>query len=70
MVDGQFDPLGAAAPMTIKGKIRLRELVGDSDRESWSQYLHIMQQLRDVEFPRCLFEEEKHIFRSELQTFA
>jgi hypothetical protein len=80
MVAGQFDPQGTAAPMTIKGKIRLRELgvrgldwtesVNEKDREWWAQYFQTIQQLKDVEFPRCLFEEEEDIVRSELHTFA
>jgi hypothetical protein len=69
MVAGQFDPQETAAPMTIKGKIRLRELgvrgldwtesVNEKDREWWAQYFQTIQQLKDVEFPRCLFERKK-----------
>ena len=64
--------------MTVKGKIRLRELclrgltwheaVNDEDTEWWNQYLHTMQQLRDIEFPRCLFPKEDEILQTELHT--
>jgi hypothetical protein len=80
VVAGLFDPLGTAAPITVKGKIRLRELgirgfkwhevVGKTDVEWWTQYFYTMQQLRDVEFPRGLFPNEEKIVRTELHTFC
>jgi hypothetical protein len=52
-VAGLFDPLGAAAPITVKAKIRLRHLgvkglkwedvVTGSDREWWESYFDTMQ---------------------------
>ncbi|XP_032782640.2 uncharacterized protein LOC116920627 [Daphnia magna] len=80
MVAGQFDPQGTAAPMTVKGKIRLRELgvrglgwnetVDENDSQWWTKYFDTVQQLRDVEFPRGLFPNEQNIVQSELHTFA
>jgi hypothetical protein len=70
-VAGLFDPLGAAAPITVKAKIRLCHLgvkglkwedaVIGPDREWWENYFDTMQQLKTVEFARC---------RTELDTFV
>ena len=78
-VAGLFDPLGAAAPMTIKAMIRLRELglrgldwkdpISEPDRVWWMEYFKAIEQLRDVEFERCLFPDEDRIVRIELHTF-
>jgi hypothetical protein len=79
-VAGLFDPLGAAAPITVKAKIRLRHLgvkglkwedvVTGPDREWWESYFDTMQQLKTVEFARCLFPDEDRIVRTELDTFV
>ncbi|XP_045027086.1 uncharacterized protein LOC123470616 [Daphnia magna] len=79
-VAGLFDPLGAAAPMTVKAKIRLRHLgvkglrwedaVTGLDREWWENYFDTIEQLRTVEFSRCLFPDEDQIVRTELDTFV
>ena len=75
-----FDPLGSAAPITIKGRIRHRELgirglswtdaVDDREKEWWQSWFIILRQLNYVEFPRCLFPNEDHITRIELHTFC
>jgi hypothetical protein len=79
-VSGLFDPLGAAAPITVKAKKRLRHLgvkglkwedsVTGPDREWWESYFDTMQQLKTVEFARCLFPDEDRIVRTELATFV
>lgn len=79
-VAGLFDPLGVAAPMTIKAKIRLRALglrgldwtdpISEPDRVWWEEYFQTIEQLRDVEFERCLFPDEDRIVRIELHTFV
>ena len=79
-VAGLFDPQGAAAPMTVKAKIRLRELgvkglkwddaVTGEDRAWWEQYFAQLEQLREIQYPRCLFPEEENIVRTELHTFT
>jgi hypothetical protein len=79
-VAGLFDPQGTAAPMTVKAKIRLRQLgvkglkgddpVTGSDREWWEEYFSTMEQLRQLEFPRCLFLDEHNIITTELDTFV
>ena len=75
-----FDPLGSAAPITIKGRIRHRELgirgfnwtdaVDDREKEWWQSWFTILRQLNYVEFPRCLFPNEDHIVKTELHTFC
>ncbi|XP_057381574.1 uncharacterized protein LOC130704113 [Daphnia carinata] len=73
-------PQGAAAPITVKGKNRLRELgvkglewnveVTGEERHWWQQWFSTLYQLQDVEFPRCLFPNEDCIVRVELHTFC
>lgn len=68
-VAGLFDPLGAAVPITVKAKIRLGHLgvkgpqwedaVTGTDREWWENYFEAMEQLKTVEFARCLFPGAK-----------
>ena len=75
-----FDPQGTAAPMTVKGKIRLRELgtkgldwsdqVVGEDKRWWEQWFNTLGQLKHVEIPRCLFPDEDNIDRIELHTFC
>ena len=72
-VAGLFDPLGTAAPMTVKAKIRLRVLgikglkwddaVDGDDRDWWSQYFDGIQRLKSVEVPRCLVPDVPNITR-------
>jgi hypothetical protein len=79
-VAGLFDPLGASAPMTVKAKIKLRELgvkglrwndaVATDDKIWWCQYFEEIEKLKMIEFPRCLFPEEDNIVRMELHTFT
>ncbi|XP_046459823.1 uncharacterized protein LOC124206177 [Daphnia pulex] len=79
-VAGLFDPLGTAAPMTVKAKIKLRELgvkglqwedpvVGD-EKEWWEEYFQKIGRLKEIELPRCLFPKAEEIVRTELHTFA
>ena len=73
-VAGLFDPQGTAAPITVKAKIRLRQLgvkglkwddpVTGSDCDWWKLYFSTMDQLRQVEFSRCLFPDEDNIIKT------
>ena len=79
-VAGLFDPLGTAAPMTVKAKIKLRELgvrglqwndpVIGEERSWWEEYFTRIEKLKSIWFPRCLFPAEEDIVRTELHTFA
>ncbi|KAI9551306.1 hypothetical protein GHT06_002506 [Daphnia sinensis] len=79
-VAGLFDPLGTAAPMTVKAKIKLRELgvkglqwddpVIGEDKEWWEQYFQKIGRLKEIELPRCIFPKVEEIVRTELHTFA
>jgi hypothetical protein len=79
-VAGLFDPLGADVPITVKAKIRLGHLgvkgpqwedaVTGTDRKWWENYFEAMEQLKTVEFARCLFPGEGQIVRIELDTFV
>ena len=79
-VAGLFDPLGTAAPMTVKAKIKLRELgvrglqwndpVIGEERSWWEEYFTRIEKLKSILFPRCLFPAEEDIVRTELHTFA
>ena len=75
-----FDPLGAAAPLSVKAKIRLRLLglkglkwndyVDGEDRRWWEQWFLTVKQLNGVHFPRCLFPDEDDLIDSELHIFG
>lgn len=75
-----FDPQGSAAPLTVKAKIRNRELdikglawndpVRGEDRIWWEQWFKTLRQLKHLEFSRCLFPNEEMIVRRELHTFC
>lgn len=75
-----FDPQGAASPITMKGKARLRELgvkgfdwnteVAGEERHWWQQWFSTLQQLQEIEFPRCIFPDEERVTRVELHTFC
>ena len=65
-----FDPLGLAAPMTVKAKIRMQkdtmkyanwndELLGE-DRDWWVHWFQEMKKLNLVELPRCLFPDQEN----------
>ena len=79
-VAGDFDPLGLAAPVIIKAKVRLRELgvkglkwadlVEGPDRAWWESWFQIMKELVHVSIERCLFPEEEGIVESQLHTFG
>ena len=80
LVASQFDPLGAAATHIVKGKIKCRihnvqgldwtDPLDQEEREWWQQYFHVQQQLRAIEFPRCLFPEASRLIETELHTFC
>lgn len=75
-----FDPQGTAATLIVKARLRLRLLglrnVGWSDplegeeRGWWRQWFRNLEQLKAVEFSRCLFPAESLILRRELHTFV
>ena len=79
-VAGLFDPLGTAAPMTIKAKINLRELgvkglqwddpVVGEEKAWWELYFQKIERLKEVEVDRCLFPKAEEIVLTELHTFA
>ena len=65
-----LDPLGLAAPMTVKAKIRMQkdtmkyanwndELLGE-DRDWWVHWFQEMKKLNLVELPRCLFPDQEN----------
>ncbi|XP_045027151.1 uncharacterized protein LOC123470665 [Daphnia magna] len=63
-----FDPLGLAAPLIVKAKVRLRELgvkglgwsdpADETDRVWWESWFAIMRELIHVSIERCLFPED------------
>jgi len=75
-----FDPQGMAAPMVVKARSQLRVLglkgYGFDDRiigdhlTWWKSWFQTLEQLNFVEFPRCLFQDEENIIRTELHTFG
>lgn len=75
-----FDPIGLAAQVTVKAKIRLRELgyrglkwhdaVAGTDREWWETWVAGLKQLSKLEVPRCLFPRSKHMVSVHLHTFG
>ena len=79
-VESLFDPQGMAAPLIVKAKIKLRELgtkglqwndlVSNEDRDWWEEWFCVLQQLNDIDIPRCLFPDEENIVQSELHAFG
>ncbi len=75
-----FDPLGLAAPLIVKAKVRLRELgvkglrwsdpADETDRVWWESWFAIMRELIHVSIERCLFPEETEIIHSQLHVFG
>jgi hypothetical protein len=75
-----FDPLGTAAPLIVKAKIRLRSLgmkgvnwlgaVDESDESWWKCWFAVVRQLINTSLDRCLFPEENEIENSQLHTFC
>ncbi|XP_045023412.1 uncharacterized protein LOC116935800 [Daphnia magna] len=71
---------GMAAPMTLKAKVKLRELqiqglqwtdeVTGEAEQWWKKWFETLKQLNDLEIPRCLFEREDFIVRTELHSFG
>lgn len=67
-VASAFDPLGTAAPLIVKAKVRLRELgtrglkwserISESDQSWWEEWFATAQQLSEFSFSRCLFPNE------------
>ena len=75
-----FDPLGLVAPVTVKGKIRLRSLdtkghpwsdpLPEEDQRWWEKWVQSLHQLDEFEVPRCIFPNADQIVRTELHTFG
>ena len=75
-----FDPLGTAAPLIVKAKIRLRSLgmkgvnwlgaVDESDESWWKCWFAVVRQLINTSLDRFLFPEENQIENSQLHTFS
>jgi len=73
-----FDPLGLAAPSTIKAKIKMQklsiansnwdDLINEQEIKWWKEWLEDLQWLETVKVPRCLIpfiedmQTELHIF--------
>lgn len=61
---GLFDPQGLISPVTVSGKIKMKELVvqnldwddpvPEESREWWSGWINSLQELYQIKFPRCL----------------
>ena len=75
-----FDPLGFAAPLTIKAKLRLKllnirglswdEKIPSSEEKWWKNWFEEIPGLSNLKIPRCLFREEDDLLMSELHTFC
>jgi hypothetical protein len=75
-----FDPLGTAAPLIVKAKIRLRSLgmkgvnwlgaVDEIDESWWKSWFAVDRQLINTSLERCLFPKEDQIESSQLHTFC
>jgi hypothetical protein len=73
-----FDPQGMAAPMTLKAKVKLRELqiqglqwtdeVTGEEEQWWKKWFETLKQFNELKIPRCLFEREGFIVRTELHS--
>ena len=75
-----FDPLGTAAPLIVKAKIRLRalglkgsswaEAVDETDQIWWTAWFDVVRKLSDTSVARCLFPKESQIEESQLHIFC
>ena len=75
-----FDPMCLAAPLTVKAKIKLRELndkglkwkdaVEEEDRRWWVTWLLRYEELQNFKMDRCLFRNEDKIVECSLLTFC
>ena len=50
--------------------LKWHDVVNSNDKNWCTHYFQTMQQLRDVEFPRCLFPNEDNFVQTELHTFT
>ena len=75
-----YDPLGLAAPLMVKAKIKLRELgtkgmawkdrVTGEDKRWWQRWFRTLTKLNNVRTARNLQQDKMNIVRSELHTFC
>ena len=75
-----FDPLGFAAPLTMRAKIKLKllntrgtgwdEKIPSAEEEWWKKWFERVPSLSRLRIPRCLFENENDILDIELYTFG
>jgi len=75
-----YDPLGVAAPLTVKAKWKLREmsqrgvkwkdLVVGGDRQWWGKWFVKVKELEQFEKPRCLFPNEDQIKETTMVGFG
>jgi hypothetical protein len=75
-----FDPLGTAAPLIVKAKIRLRalglkasswtEAVDEAYQTWWTAWFDVVRKLSDTTVERCLFPEDSQIEESQLHVFC
>ena len=77
---GVYDPLGFAAPLVVKAKIKLRELdtrglschvlIDPEEKDWWKSWFQAIKVLNEIALPRCLFPKTDGIIRSELHSFT
>ena len=75
-----FEPLGFAAPLTIRAKIKLKllntrgtgwdEKIPSAEEEWWKKWFERVPFLSRLRIPRCLFKNEDDILDIELHTFG
>ncbi|XP_045022777.1 uncharacterized protein LOC116935689 [Daphnia magna] len=75
-----YDPLGRAAPLIVKAKIKLRELgikglnwkdvVTGEDKAWWQRWFSTLKQLNSIRMPRNFQPNKRNIKRSQLLTFC
>lgn len=75
-----YDPLGRAAPLIVKAKIKLRELgikglnwkdvVTGEDKSWWQRWFSTLKHLNSIRMPRNLQPNKKNIKSSQLLTFC
>ena len=75
-----YDPLGRAAPLIVKAKIKLRELgikglnwkdvVTGEDKSWWQRWFSTLKHLNSIRMPRNIQPNKKNIKSSKLLTFC
>lgn len=73
-----YDPLGRAAPLLVKAKIKLREYdmkglnwkdaVTGEEKRGWQRWFSKLKQLNNIRMPRNLPPDKKNIDSSQFPT--